>query len=148
MKIAVPTAATAGTRIAINKPMMAITDLKGLLGLVQMSVLEIHVWGSRIADLERPDRLIFDLDPGEGVSWDDIKRGAADAMLLLARLPRPERYPPRPTRGVRPGRMRPLLAMENWPELTAVPVVGNVLACPQVWSGPQLLEKTRLIVNV
>ena len=69
-----------------EKPMMAITDLKGLLGLVQMSVLEIHVWGSRIADLERPDRLIFDLDPGEGVSWDDIKRAALDLRDRLKQL--------------------------------------------------------------
>ena len=69
-----------------ERPMMAITDLKGLLGLVQMSVLEIHVWGSRIADLERPDRLIFDLDPGEGVSWEDIKRAALDLRDRLKQL--------------------------------------------------------------
>ncbi len=61
-----------------EKPMMTIHDLKGLLALVQMSVLEIHVWGSRVTDLERPDRLIFDLDPGEGVTWDDIKAAALD----------------------------------------------------------------------
>ena len=69
-----------------GKPMMAINDLKGLLGLVQMSVLEIHVWGSRVADLERPDRLIFDLDPGEGVSWDDIKAAAVDMRDRLKDL--------------------------------------------------------------
>ena len=51
-----------------------------------MSVLEIHVWGSRIADLERPDRLIFDLDPGEGVSWDDVKRAALDLRDRLKQL--------------------------------------------------------------
>jgi bifunctional non-homologous end joining protein LigD len=69
-----------------EKPMMALKDLKGLLALVQMSVLEIHVWGSRVSDLERPDRLIFDLDPGEGVSWEDIKAAAIDMRDKLAEL--------------------------------------------------------------
>ena len=68
------------------KPMMAVKDLEGLLALVQMSVLEIHVWGSRIGDLERPDRLIFDLDPGEGVTWDDVKAAAIDLRGRLKEL--------------------------------------------------------------
>jgi len=50
-------------------PMLAIDDLKGLIALVQAGVLEIHPWGSRTADLERPDQINFDLDPGEGVDW-------------------------------------------------------------------------------
>ncbi len=41
----------------------------GLVGLAQMSTLEIHGWLSRANDLERPDMVIFDLDPGEGVPW-------------------------------------------------------------------------------
>src|SRR5260370_35050239 len=59
------------------KPMLAIYDLEGLIGLVQAGVLEIHPWGSTVRDLEHPDRLIFDLDPGEGVAWDRV--GAAPA---------------------------------------------------------------------
>jgi bifunctional non-homologous end joining protein LigD len=66
-----------------EKPMMAIDGRDGLLALVQMNVLEIHVWGSRTDDLERPDRLIFDLDPGEGVSWEDIKSAALDLRERL-----------------------------------------------------------------
>ena len=42
---------------------MAITSLAGLISLVQMDVLEVHVWGARLGALETPDRLIFDLDP-------------------------------------------------------------------------------------
>lgn len=68
------------------KPMMAVRDVAGLMGLVQMSVLEIHVWGSRITDLERPDRLIFDLDPGDGVGWDDVKSAALDLRARLDQL--------------------------------------------------------------
>ncbi|PZF77959.1 DNA ligase D [Aestuariivirga litoralis] len=69
-----------------GKPMMEIGDLRGLLALVQMNVLEIHVWGSRIGDLDRPDRLIFDLDPGEGVTWDDVKASALDMRDRLKEL--------------------------------------------------------------
>ena len=57
-------------RIAVGEghTALALDDLDGLLALVQGSVLEIHPWGSSLKDLERPDRLIFDLDPGEDVA--------------------------------------------------------------------------------
>jgi bifunctional non-homologous end joining protein LigD len=55
-----------------KEPMIAIDDLAGLIGLVQGGTVEIHPWGSRADDLERPDRLIFDLDPGEDVGWSDV----------------------------------------------------------------------------
>ncbi|WP_421696065.1 DNA ligase D [Aestuariivirga sp.] len=69
-----------------EKPMMAVKGLDGLLALVQMNVLEIHVWGSRVKDLERPDRLIFDLDPGEGLGWDDIRDAAVEMCDRLKGL--------------------------------------------------------------
>jgi bifunctional non-homologous end joining protein LigD len=46
-----------------------IEDLDGLIALVQASVLEIHPWGSKISKVEAPDRITFDLDPGEDVPW-------------------------------------------------------------------------------
>jgi bifunctional non-homologous end joining protein LigD len=49
--------------------LIAVGDLDGLLGLVQSAALEIHPWGSTLADIERPDRIVIDLDPGEGVGW-------------------------------------------------------------------------------
>jgi bifunctional non-homologous end joining protein LigD len=42
-------------------------DLDGLLGLAEMNVVEVHPWGGTIDDIERPDVLMFDLDPGEAV---------------------------------------------------------------------------------
>jgi bifunctional non-homologous end joining protein LigD len=62
-----------------KEPMIAIDDLAGLISLVQGGVVEIHPWGSGVDDLERPDRLVFDLDPGEDVPWSEVV-AAARAM--------------------------------------------------------------------
>ncbi len=56
--------------------LLYVEDFDGIAALVQMGVVEIHVWGSTIDDLERPDQVIFDLDPGEGVGMDAVREGA------------------------------------------------------------------------
>ena len=61
-------------------------DLPGLLSLAQMSILEIHPWGSRGDRLEQPDRLIFDLDPGPGVPWKDVVQAAFAMRDSLAQI--------------------------------------------------------------
>ena len=61
----------------------SVDSLSGLIALVQMGTLELHTWGSRAPRLDRPDRMIFDLDPGPGVDWKQLTAGAA---LLRARL--------------------------------------------------------------
>jgi bifunctional non-homologous end joining protein LigD len=55
-----------------KEPMLAIDDLAGLLNLVQAGTVEIHPWGSRADRPDRPDRLTFDLDPGEDVPWSAV----------------------------------------------------------------------------
>lgn len=43
-----------------------------VVGLVQMGVIELHVWGSTTGDLARPDRMVFDLDPDPSVPWREV----------------------------------------------------------------------------
>jgi bifunctional non-homologous end joining protein LigD len=63
-----------------------VEDVEGVLDLVQMNVLELHPWGARIEDVEHPDRLVFDLDPGEGVDWKAIAAAARDVRARLQEL--------------------------------------------------------------
>lgn len=63
-----------------------IDNLAGLVGLVQMGTLEIHAWGGRIDQLEKPDHLVFDLDPDEGVNWAQVKQAAMELRQLLQDL--------------------------------------------------------------
>jgi bifunctional non-homologous end joining protein LigD len=51
-------------------------NLAGIVGLVQMGVLEIHTWNAVFEDIERPNRIIFDLDPGGKVAWTEVVRAA------------------------------------------------------------------------
>ncbi|MCA9293350.1 MAG: DNA ligase D, partial [Phycisphaerales bacterium] len=67
-----------------SKDHVMITSKKGLLSLVQMGVLEIHPWGCRADDIETPDRLIFDLDPGPGIEWEAIVHSAIVVRDVLA----------------------------------------------------------------
>jgi bifunctional non-homologous end joining protein LigD len=62
---------------------LALYDLPGIISLVQMSVLEIHIWGSQADRYEKPDRLIFDLDPDPAVKWPEVIAAAREVKLLL-----------------------------------------------------------------
>jgi bifunctional non-homologous end joining protein LigD len=55
----------------------------GLVSLVQLGALEVHSWNSRADRLDRPDRLIIDLDPGPGVEWDAVVDGALHVREVL-----------------------------------------------------------------
>ncbi|MBA2322269.1 MAG: DNA ligase D [Deltaproteobacteria bacterium] len=66
-----------------HEPQIYVESLDGLLGLVQMSVLELHPWGAKNGSHESPDRLIWDLDPDEELGWDVI---ADTAFRIRARL--------------------------------------------------------------
>ena len=69
-----------------KEKMLILDNLDGLIDLVQAGVLEIHPWGSSFAQLEQPDRLIFDLDPGEDVPWSAVIEAAFEVRSRLAAL--------------------------------------------------------------
>jgi bifunctional non-homologous end joining protein LigD len=72
--------------VGAESPMLAIEGLAGLLNLVQAGVVEIHPWGSPADRLDEPDRLIFDLDPGEDVPWGAVIAAARDVRGRLEAL--------------------------------------------------------------
>ena len=65
---------------------ITVESVAGLVSLAQAGVLEIHVRGSSVADLEKADRLVFDLDPGPGVEWKDIIAAAREVRERLRDL--------------------------------------------------------------
>ena len=66
-----------------REPYIYVDDIDGVLDLVQMNTLEFHPWGSRVEDPELPDRMVFDLDPGEGTGWKDVVRAAREVRDRL-----------------------------------------------------------------
>jgi bifunctional non-homologous end joining protein LigD len=64
-------------------PYMYVDGLPALLTLVQLGVLEFHIWGSRRDRLDRPDRLVFDLDPDEDLSFGRVAAAAYRLRDLL-----------------------------------------------------------------
>lgn len=73
--------------VVVNKgeeKYVVLDDLSGLISLVQMGVLEIHPWGSREDNLETPDTMVFDLDPGPGIEWKQVIDAARDLRKRLS----------------------------------------------------------------
>jgi len=71
-----------------DNSVLAVDSLDGLIGLVQGAALEIHGWQARLDDLEKPDQMVIDLDPGDGVPWDAVLDAAREvrARLKAAKL--------------------------------------------------------------
>jgi bifunctional non-homologous end joining protein LigD len=70
-------------------------DVEGILACVEAKAIEFHAWGCRIDDVERPDRIAIDLDPGEGVGFDEVRDAALQVRQSLA-----------------------VIGLESWPLLT------------------------------
>jgi bifunctional non-homologous end joining protein LigD len=69
-----------------HDPLLEIATREALLGAAQMNVIEFHTWNSTVRNMEKPDRIVFDLDPGEGVTWAQIREGAVLVRSLLQQL--------------------------------------------------------------
>ncbi|MBV8836189.1 MAG: DNA ligase D [Alphaproteobacteria bacterium] len=69
-----------------GEELLSVADRAGLMALVQAGVLEIHVWGSTIEDVEHANRIVFDLDPGDDVKWADVNKAARELRDRLAAL--------------------------------------------------------------
>ncbi len=68
------------------EPYITLNTPEALAGLAQMGVLEVHPWGSGNGQLECPDRLIFDLDPDESLSWSAVTDAAREVRLRLKKI--------------------------------------------------------------
>jgi bifunctional non-homologous end joining protein LigD len=69
-----------------KKKYLYIDDEAGLFGLVQIGALEIHDWGVSLDHINEPDRLVFDLDPDEGLALATLKAAATEVRDFLADL--------------------------------------------------------------
>jgi bifunctional non-homologous end joining protein LigD len=65
---------------------IVVDDAAGLLWIVNLGCIELHPHPVRSADLEHPDELRVDLDPGPGVAWHDVRRVALEVNALLGEL--------------------------------------------------------------
>ena len=63
-----------------------IRDRRGLVAAVQMGVLELHVWGCHVDEIEKPDRMVFDFDPDEGLPFAAVLAGANEMRARLKKL--------------------------------------------------------------
>jgi bifunctional non-homologous end joining protein LigD len=69
--------------------MVKIADVQGLLSAAQMNVIEVHTWNGVVATIDRPDRMTFDIDPGEGITWAQIQEAAQLVRAMLEELQLP-----------------------------------------------------------
>ena len=66
-----------------HEPLLEIDSAEGLASAAQMNVIELHTWNATASAIARPDRMTFDLDPGEGVDWAHVQEAALLVRTLL-----------------------------------------------------------------
>ncbi len=66
--------------------LLEVPSVEALVNAAQMNVVEFHTWNSTTRNIDKPDRVIFDLDPGEGVGWAQVKEAAVLTRTLLTEL--------------------------------------------------------------
>lgn len=69
-----------------HEALMSVDTVEGLINAAQLNVVEFHTWNSAAKRIDQPDRVIFDLDPGEGVSWAHVQEAALLTRTMLEQL--------------------------------------------------------------
>lgn len=69
-----------------GEELLYIEDFDGLAALVQLGTVEVHIWGSKIHNIEKPDQIIFDLDPDTGVGIEAVRHAAETVRKRLTDL--------------------------------------------------------------
>ena len=72
-----------------HPPLLEMAGATGLLAAAQMNTVEFHTWNARKDRMDRPDRITFDLDPGEGTPWEHVQDAATLVRLMLTELGMP-----------------------------------------------------------
>ncbi|OZI56038.1 DNA ligase D [Bordetella genomosp. 4] len=69
-----------------HPPLMEIAKAEGILAAAQLNVVEFHTWNAIKTAITKPDRMVLDLDPGEGMSWKGVQQGAELVRVLMHEL--------------------------------------------------------------
>jgi len=69
-----------------HDPMLEIDTAKALVGAAQMNMVELHTWNSTTKAIAKPDRMLFDLDPGEGITWEQVVEATGITKKFLDML--------------------------------------------------------------
>ncbi|MDM0110682.1 DNA ligase D [Variovorax sp. J22R133] len=69
-----------------HEQMLEVASLQGLIAAAQMNVIEFHTWNAVKTSTAKPDRMTFDLDPGEGVAWNKVQQAAELVRVFLDQL--------------------------------------------------------------
>ncbi|WP_066736945.1 DNA ligase D [Cupriavidus sp. D384] len=69
-----------------HPPLLEITTASAIVEAAQLNVVEFHTWNARARSIDKPDQIVFDIDPGEGVKWREIQEAASLIKTLLDAL--------------------------------------------------------------
>ncbi|RZI76708.1 MAG: DNA ligase D [Pseudomonas sp.] len=98
-----------------EEPYLYVDTPEGVLTCVQMGTIEFHGWGARIEDVEKADRLVFDLDPDEGLDFENVRSAAFQFRDILKSIGL-ETFP-MVTGGKGVHVIAPLVPQAEWPEV-------------------------------
>jgi bifunctional non-homologous end joining protein LigD len=73
-------------KTGVPEPYITLSTSKALVELAQLGVLELHPWGSRNAAIDKPDRMVIDLDPDPAIDWKTLAAAAAEVRERLKKL--------------------------------------------------------------